>query len=226
MTFLSQRPRRIKYLSRAAVVPAFLLLLLMPFAAQAQVDPQGIKKDSTRPLTDGERQKKLDRDLEAREHDMRMLEAGRIEVAPTELSPAMKLRMLIAEIQKSADQLQVNNAKLQEAMKTTTVPDYKRIAGFASEMRKASLRLQTSLAIPKVETPEDKADAAAILPPEELRSSVRALDRLVKEFVASEVLQRPLAVDAQLFTKAGEDLRGMLRQTSKVKKIADELREK
>jgi hypothetical protein len=139
----------------------------------------------------------------------------------------MKLRMLIAEIQKSADQLQVNNAKLQEAMKTTTtVPDYKRIAGFASEMRKASLRLQTSLAIPKVETPEDKADAASVLPPEQLKSSVHALDRLVTGFVASEVLQRPLAVDAQLFTKAGEDLRAMLRYTTKVKKLADELREK
>jgi hypothetical protein len=204
----------------------FLLLLLAPFAAHAQVDPQGVRRDPTRPLTDGERQKKLDRDLESREHDMRMLEAGRIEVAPTELSPAVKLRMLIAEIQKDADQLQSNNSKLQESMKTTTVPDYKRIAGYASEMRKAVLRLQTNLAIPKPETQEEKAEIVSGLPTEQLKSSVLALERLVSEFVASEVLQRPIAVDAQLFTKAGQDLRGMLRHTTKVKKLADELREK
>jgi len=227
MNFLSERPQHIKYLSRVAVAPVLLLLLLLaPFAVQAQADPQGPRRDPTRPLTDGERHKKLERDLQERESDMRMLEAGRIESAPPPLSPAVKLRMLIAEIQKSSDQLQLNNSKLQLAMKTTSVPDYKRIAGYAAEMRKATQRLQASLAIPKADQQEAKPEDGSGPPTEQLRNSTQALDRLVKEFAASEILQRPAAVDAQLFTKAGQDLREMLRHTTKVKRLTEEMREK
>jgi hypothetical protein len=225
MNILSQRSQIIKYFSHSTVAaPVLLLILLLPFMAQAQVDPQGVRRDPTRPLTEAERQKRLDRDLEEREYRMRILEAGRIEREEPELSPAMKMRMLIADIQRGSDQLQLNNSRLQQAMKAPGMPDYKRISGYASEMRKAALRLQTSLAIPKAEQQEEKPETVSSLPDEQLKASVAVLDRLVKELVGNEILQRPGAVNAQLFASAGQDLRGMLRQTTRVKKLADDLR--
>lgn len=226
MTFLFEPPQNIKYWSRVAVAPVLLLLLLTPFAVQAQADPDGPRRDRTKPLTDGERNRVLENDLSTRETNLRLLDAGRVENAQPPPSPAVKLRMLIAELHKGSDQLQLNNGKLQDAMKTTSVPDYKRIAGYAAEIRKAAQRLQTSLAIPKAEQQEPKPEEGTGPPTEQLRTSTQALDRLVKQFVANEVLQRPGAVDAELFTAAGSDLREMLRHTTGVKKLAEELRVK
>ena len=219
MTFLFERPQNIKCWSRVAVAPVLLLLLFAPCAVQAQADPDGPRRDRTKPLTDAERQRVLENDLSTRETNLRLLDAGRVELAQPPLSPAVKLRMLVDELQKGSDQLQLNNGKLQDAMKPTSVPDYKRIAGYAAEIRKAVQRLQTSLAIPKPEQQEPKPEEGTGPPTEQLRTSTEALDRLVKQFVANEVLQRPGAVDAELFTAAGADLREMLRHTTRVKRL-------
>ena len=61
MKFLPQPSQFVKYSSTVAAAAVLLIIILTPHPVQGQVDPQG-RRDPNRPLTDAERQRKLDRD--------------------------------------------------------------------------------------------------------------------------------------------------------------------
>jgi|GEM_PF-5021989 len=203
---------------------ALFLFLSAPLVAKSQIDPQGTRRDPTRPLTEAERQRKLERDLEDREYRMRVLEAGKMDPGvDREITPGMRRQMLLADIQRGWQQLDLNNQRLQEALKQQA-PDYKRVASCAGEMRKAAQLLQTSLAAPKPERKEEKPEPELIASAEQLKGSILTLDQLAKEVLGSQVLQQPHAVDVEILTKAGRDLDAILKHAARAKKIAEALR--
>ena len=225
MKCLPRPSQLIKYSSTIAAT-SVLLILLTP-VVQGQVDPQG-RRDPNRPLTDAERQRKLDRDLEDRERDMRMID--RVARADEGPGPGIRRRVLVADIQKAGEQLQDTNVKLQQTIQSSGAPDYGRIAGYASEIRKIADRLQSDLALPKAE-PQGEREKRQMQQEndqsptdEQLRTSIKTLDLAIKSFLSNEILQRPGAIDAQLFEKAAQDISGTLRQSARIKKLADALR--
>jgi len=197
-----------------------LLVFITPAQAQGPYTQQARDRvmvdGNGRPLSDMERQRRLDRDMEGRGRQM----------GARWLSDNDGTRYLwsSAEIGKRTQQLQVANHNLQLAMQPTQITDYKRIASYASKVEQLTARLQNQLWIPKAKTQGNPIENGAVVSDEMLRTSVQALDELVRNFLGNEVLQRPSVLSANSLAKAGQDAGALIRESKRVKKMANQLR--
>jgi hypothetical protein len=213
MTSISRWSQLVKYCATFAVASLLLLGLAAPLLPQSQGDNR-LFNDNGGALSDFERQRRLDRDMEQRGSQMG---GGARE------NTGMYFRSVF-EIQKKTAKLRTTNGELQQAIQAGTSPDYKRIAQYASKIRSLASTLRSQLSLPK----------AALQPPaiapgvfdEQLRSAVKALDRAVSIFLSNQAVQGPHVRDAGLRAKAARDVRELLTQSAMVKKLANTLRGK
>ena len=209
------------YLATGGAVAILLLGFVTPTQAQGGPHSPGARErvlaDSYgRPLSDMERQRRLDSDMQSRGRMMNS--GGAFRNLPTGYF------WNFGAIQKNTARLRETNDYLQQAIAPSRTPDYKSIAKYASKIRDLTSVLQSQLYIPKAKTPTKQLQSEPAFTVEQLRSSVQALDRLVELFLLNQAVQRPGVVNANVRVEAGEEARDLIAQSKRVKKLADTLR--
>ena len=94
------------------------------------------------------------------------------------------------------------------------------ISDAAGEIKKRSMRLQSSLKLAKPEGPsqqETHKDLQGI----ELRDRLILLCRSIENFVTNPIIEKPGTVDARLLEKARSDLQSMVEVSEAIKKEVD-----
>jgi len=215
------KSKLISYFATSAAVSILLLVLVTPMQAQGGPYSPGARDrvlaDSYgRPLSDLERQRRLDGDMANRGRMMNG--GGGFRNLPTGYF------WNFGAIQKNTAKLRETNDHLQRAIAPSQVPDYKSIAKYASRIRDLTSSLQTQLYIPKAKAPKNQLESEPVLTVEQLRTSVQALDRLVELFLLNQVVKRPGVVNGRLRVEAGQEASDLITQSKRVKKLADTLR--
>lgn len=198
----------------SAPVLVLFLALAAPLQAQSQGDNR-LFNDNGGSLSDFERQRRLDRDMEQRGS----LRNG----SARDIRGAGYFWSFVA-IQRNTAKLREANGNLQQAIEPSQPPDYKVIAKYASKIRDLTTSLRSYLYIPRVSAPKNQLEAEPALTVEQLRASAQALDRLVELFLLNQVVQRPGVVDGKLRVEAGQEASNLITQSTRVKRLADALR--
>ncbi|MDX6610829.1 MAG: hypothetical protein QOD75_15 [Blastocatellia bacterium] len=217
MIFRTQWSQLFKFCLSSVPVLVLLLALSAPLLPQSQGDNR-LFNDNGGQLSDFERQRRMDRDMEQRGSGLRYPEARAI--------AGRGYFWGLAAIQKNTARLREANGDLQQAILPSQTPDYKSIAKYASKIRDLTSSLQSHLYIPKAKTPKNQLPSEPTFTIEQLRTSVQALDRLVAEFLSNQAVQRPGIVNTYLRVAASEEARDLITESKKVKKLADALRTK
>jgi hypothetical protein len=171
------------------------------------------------PISDYERQRRLDRDIERRG----IMMAG----GPAREGPELNYARRQNRIWHGTEKLQTANEKLQQAIRPNAAPDYKHISEYASKIREIGKRLRTQLAIPKAGPEEKPANNWATFSHEQLIISVQSLNRSINLFLTNDIVLTPArAVNARLLAEAGHDLGDLQAQSYRVKRIAQALRQR
>lgn len=105
--------------------------------------------------------------------------------------------------------------------------DYNFISDAAGEIRKRSSRLQSTLALPKLEVNEKNEDKLGDISPindSQFRAVLTVLCREIESFVNNPIIATPGTVDAQQLVKARHDLERVVEVSDNIRKSADKLK--
>ncbi len=133
-------------------------------------------------------------------------------------------RASFAQIADDFMRLQVVNNELVLAASRPDELNLKFVAKSASEIKKRAERLKFTLALPAApegETKHPKTEAEAV--PEQLRSSLTTLGKLIAGFAHNPVFKEANVVDARLSAKARRDLEEIIELSGQVKKSSEKL---
>lgn len=214
MIFRTPWSQVVKFALGSAPVLVLFLALAAPLQAQSQGDNR-LFNDNGGPLSDFERQRRLDGDMQQR---------GSLRNGSARDIRAGGYFSSFVAIQKNTAKLREANGNLQQAIGPSQITDYKLIAKYASKIRDLTTSLRSDLYIPKVKTPKNQLKADPALTVEQLRASAQALDRLIELFLLNQWVQRPGIMNANLRIEAGEEARDLIALSKRVKKLADALR--
>jgi hypothetical protein len=104
-------------------------------------------------------------------------------------------------------------------------PDYERIALAAAEINKRASRLKSNLKLPEPEQASSaRPQASEISNDDQLRASLRALDRLIMGFVTNPVFRDPGTVDGRHSVTAAENLTRITELSRAVRLSAERMR--
>jgi hypothetical protein len=189
----------------AAVVSAFVLILLSPCALNAQT-------------TRAEREARRN-EMQMRQWALRNVE--KLKDAPPE--ERKDRRPAYADVAQDFEQLQVVNYSLAGAAVEGAPLDYELIKRNASEVRKRASRLKACLLLPEVKDEQAQVKVLEAQTPEALRTAVKSLDSLVNSFAWNPVFHQPNVVDLEQSSKAARDLAGIISLSEQINKRASEM---
>jgi len=99
--------------------------------------------------------------------------------------------------------------------------DYRFIADAMGEIRKRSIRLQSSLKLEKPEPASDDRKTESLLVGVETKDEMILLCKKIEGFVKNPIIEKPGTVDAQALDKARKDLQSIIELSDVMKKEAD-----
>lgn len=160
-------------------------------------------------------------DLENRQRDLWNLE--RAKRSPRDRT--RDARPAYQQVSEDFEKLQLSSYNLSDAVNAVPVLNYGLIQDEAAEIKKRAARLMTALQLPEVESEQKQKKSVEDLPAQDLKSTVAALDELVKSFVWNPVFQQSGIVDVQNSAKARRDLEGILKLSELIRKLAKAARD-
>ena len=99
--------------------------------------------------------------------------------------------------------------------------DYRFIAEATSEIRKRSMRLQSSLKLERLEASGDDQKNESLLGGMDTKEQMILLCKQIEAFVKNPIIDKPGIFDAQALEKARKDLQSIVEITDVMKKHAD-----
>ena len=189
----------------AAVVSAFVLILLSPYSLNAQT-------------TRAEREARRN-EMQMRQWALRNVE--KLKDAPPEEKKVM--RPNYEDVAQDFEQLQIVNYSLAGAAVGVAPLDYELIKKNSSEVRKRASRLKACLLLPEIKDEQAQVKALETQTPEALRAAVASLDALVNSFAWNPVFHQPNVVDLEKSMKAARDLAGIISLSEQINKRASEM---
>jgi len=182
------------------------LLLVSTMLIAQEVNPRGIPPPQRN--TPDYPDREADRD--------KARKANRVDVAPPDR------RLILIQIKKDFQQLQVVNAELEQRLSSSGLLDYKYISEAAAKIKTLAERLDSNLVLGESESKESRPEyevSEAVL-----RSSLLSLHDLVITFVENPIFRESGVFDIPETKKAKADMNGILVLSDQVKKIAKRLR--
>jgi hypothetical protein len=189
----------------AAVVSAFVLILLLPCALRAQT-------------TRAEREARRN-EAQMRQWALRNVE--KLKDAPPEERKVT--RPAYADVAQDFEQIQLVNYSLAGATAEGTPLDYELIKKDASEVRKRASRLKANLLLPEVKDEQARFKVLEAQTPESMRTAVASLNALVKSFAWNPVFRQTNVIDLEQSSKAARDLAGIINLSERINRRASEM---
>jgi hypothetical protein len=126
---------------------------------------------------------------------------------------------LFAQIREDFTRLQLINNELMRTVFVKKSVDLKLIAATTAEINKRAARLSGNLVLPRLDDkmanrkPDDAANDS------DLPAGLLALDRCIMSFITNPLFKQPNVVDAQLASKARQDLDLIIRLSKQLKTV-------
>jgi len=98
---------------------------------------------------------------------------------------------------------------------------YRFISDATGEIRKRSARLQSSLKLPKPESPTENRGTETELKVVAMKDDLIMLCKQIESFVRNPIIDKPGTIDAQQLEKARRDLQSIVELSDWIKKEAD-----
>jgi|GEM_PF-4207691 hypothetical protein len=196
-----------------------LLLFVTPLRAQNRDPDTRLFDERGRELSALERQRALDRDVENRGRQMN----SPLSQKAYSLNPRA-YGWRFRETRETRSRLRDVNDNLQQAIAQPQTTDYKRVAAYAAKIRTLASALQEQMGISKAAAEVALAPNAQSLTDAQLRTEVRAMDQTMQSILNNDMLRAPRIADAQLLDQAAQDLANLIKQSRRVKTLAEELR--
>jgi hypothetical protein len=204
----------IKLMARAATA----LILMSAFALTAQ----GQQSGPSTAQAERERQRDAiirDQLEQERELMLRMTEKLRDSAPPTRTP-----RLAFAQIREDYVRLQIINNELAQAVAASTTLDLKLIAQSTSEIKKRADRLKDNLVLPEPESGDETRPKTTVgTEPEQLKSALGTLDRLILKMVRNPLFRNPKLIDATQSTQVRLELEEIVELSGQLKKRSEQL---
>jgi|GEM_PF-1227010 len=133
-------------------------------------------------------------------------------------------QLVLKEIKEDFWRVQVVNNEIIRAINYRGAIDLRFIAKSASEIKGRAGRLKENLALPRSPNEAKRSTFQADTNPEQLRSSISQLSKLIVGFVNNPVFREANVVDATLSIKARQDLEEIAGLSDHIRKSTDQLR--
>jgi len=130
-----------------------------------------------------------------------------------------RAQALMDQVSEDFQRILTRHNELVRAIDGNQSPDYKFIAEATSEIRKRSMRLQSSLKLERLEASDQKSDSR--LTAMETKDQMILLCKQIEAFVKNPIIEHPGIVDAQALEKARKDLQSVVEISDVIKKQAD-----
>jgi len=130
-----------------------------------------------------------------------------------------RAQALMDQVSEDFQRILTRHNELVRAIDGNQSPDYKFIAEATSEIRKRSMRLQSSLKLERLEASDQKTDSR--LGAMETKDQMILLCKQIEAFVKNPIIEKPGIVDAQALEEARKDLQSVVEISDVMKKQAD-----
>ncbi len=130
-------------------------------------------------------------------------------------------KMALTQIREDFWNIQMVNNNIAQSLLSGATLDPKFIAKSASEIKKRAERLKYNMVLPAPEKDSKRPKAAVGVEPEQLKSSLSALNELIFGFVNNPLFQNANTVDAELSAKARRDLEEIIELSGGIKKSSE-----
>src|SRR6266550_4303607 len=158
-----------------------------------------------------------ERELEIRVWNLRMLS----EQSLKSRKKRRNVQQALAEMQEDFTRLQIVNKSLGRAAIGNSALDLRFVSKSAGEIKKYAERLNTNLALPQPEPGYQPHTSDPIVTPQQIKSSILRLARVVFRFVDNPFFKEASVVDTELTTKARRDLEEIIKLSEQLKKDSE-----
>jgi hypothetical protein len=132
-------------------------------------------------------------------------------------------RLTLMQIKEDFQRIQVVNYELTRAVAHGETLDFNFVAKSASDIKKRAERLKENLMLPEPGQTRRRLRVEDVQGPEQLKSALSSLGKLIAGFVHNPVLKDANVIDAELSVKARRDLDEIIELSGHVKRGSERL---
>ena len=133
-------------------------------------------------------------------------------------------KALMAQMEQDFDRILLLHNQIVRAVTSELPLDNRFVADAAGEIKKRSLRLQTTLVLPPPESEKEIPEDSTELPTNKLRPELLDLCKHIKAFVTNPIIETPGTINAAHLARARQDLASIVALSGLIRKHADQLR--
>jgi hypothetical protein len=130
-------------------------------------------------------------------------------------------QVMMDQVSEDFQRILILHNEIVRAITANKTFNYQFLSDAASEIRKRSARLQSSLKLPRSEPAAENRTPEPDLKVTEMKDELILLCRQIESFVKNPIIETPGTVDAQRFEEARRDLESVVELSSDIKKRAD-----
>ena len=161
-----------------------------------------------------------ERELEIRVWNLRMLS----EQSLKSRKKRRDVQQELAQLQEDFTRIQVVNKRLGRAALGSGALDLRFVSQSADEIKQCAERLNTNLSLPELDVGNQAPASARIAGPEQIKSSILRLARVVFRFVDNPFFKEVSVVDKEFATRARSDLEEIIELSEHLRKVATTLK--
>jgi len=161
-----------------------------------------------------------ERELEIRVWNLRMLS----EQSLKSRKKRRDVQQELTQLQEDFTRIQVVNKRLGRAALGSGALDLRFVSQSADEIKQCAERLNTNLSLPELDVGNQAPASAPIAGPEQIKSSILRLARVVFRFVDNPFFKEVSVVDKEFATRARSDLAEIIELSEHLRKVATTLK--
>ncbi|HTG15436.1 MAG TPA: hypothetical protein VK747_09240 [Blastocatellia bacterium] len=135
-----------------------------------------------------------------------------------------ELEAIVAQIKQDFERILTLHNEIVRAISADKALDHDFVSSATAEIRKRAGRLQTTLALDKLEAGEENQHKLKQLNDAQLMDALITLCKEIESFVTNPVIKTPGTVDIQQLGKARRDLEGVIELGDSINKSAEKLK--
>jgi Fe-S-cluster formation regulator IscX/YfhJ len=135
-----------------------------------------------------------------------------------------ELEAVVARIKQDFERILTLHNEIVHAISTDKTLNHDSVSNAAAEIKKRASRLQTTLALDKLDASEQNQHRLKQLNDAQLKDALISLCKEIESFVTNPVIETPGTVDIQQLARARRDLEGVIELSDSINKSAERLK--
>jgi hypothetical protein len=208
---MENHPARIAASSTRLLAVTFLIASALPVAAQERLPGQpGAHTDQAR--------------VRFEEDSRRELQLRNYGPIAKESADPKQLAAITAQVKLDFERILMLHNEMVRAITGNQRLDYALVSDATAEIKKRASRLQTTLALQKLDTDERDRQKPMQFNDAQVKEALIVLCRQIESFVKNPIIETPGTIDLQQLARARHDLASIIELGDRIKKITEKLK--